>query len=165
MTATQLAAPTQGQSRRRAIAYRTATALLVTEALVGGTYDLFRLDPFFPMLAQLGYPAYLATILGTAKILAGLTVALPRLPRLKEWAYAGILINMLGAAASHIAVGNGPGDYVPPLVVAAIALISWAYRPGSRRLPGPALYPRDRGAIRGQDAERSSVRGTPRRAA
>jgi protein-S-isoprenylcysteine O-methyltransferase Ste14 len=151
MTATQLVAPVQGRLRRRAVAYWTATALLVTESLVGGTYDLFRLDPFFAMLAQLGYPAYLATILGSAKILAGLTLSLPRLPRLKEWAYAGILINMLGAAASQIAVGNGPGDYGPPLVVAVIALTSWAYRPGSRRLAGPTVQPTG-GAAMGRSA-------------
>ncbi|OIQ80577.1 hypothetical protein GALL_376680 [mine drainage metagenome] len=151
MTATQLVAPVKGHSRRRAIAYWTATVLLVTESLVGGTYDLFRLDPFFAMLAPLGYPAYLATILGSAKILAGLTLSLPRLPRLKEWAYAGILINMLGAAASQIAVGNGPGDYVPPLVFAVIALTSWAYRPGSRRLSAPTVQPTG-GAAMGRSA-------------
>lgn len=139
MSATPHVAHALTRARRPATAYWTATAVIVTESLVGGAYDLLRLDPFFPMLAQLGYPAYLATILGTAKILAGLTLALPRLPRLKEWAYAGILINMLGAAASHLAVGNGPSDYLPPLAFAAIALTSWAYRPNTRRLPGPAL--------------------------
>ena len=76
---------------------------------------MLRLDPFFPLLTQLGYPAYLATILGTAKILAGLVVAAPRLPRLKEWAYAGILINMLGATASYRRAGlfGGGGPRTP----------------------------------------------------
>jgi hypothetical protein len=95
---------------------------VVAECLIGGAADLLRLDPFFPLLAQLGYPAYLATILGTAKVLAGLAVAAPRLPRLKEWAYAGILINMLGAAASYLATGSSAGNYIPPLSFAALAL-------------------------------------------
>jgi hypothetical protein len=108
---------------------------VVAECLVGGAADVLRLDPFFPLLTQLGYPAYLATILGTAKILAGLVVAAPRLPRLKEWAYAGILINMLGAAASYLATGGAAADYIPPLTFAALALTSWALRPPERRLP------------------------------
>jgi uncharacterized membrane protein YphA (DoxX/SURF4 family) len=85
-------------------------------------------------MTRLIYPAYLATILGTAKVLAGLVVAAPRLPRMKEWAYAGILINMLGAAASYLATGSSVGNYIPPLSFAALALISWALRPPTRRL-------------------------------
>jgi uncharacterized membrane protein YphA (DoxX/SURF4 family) len=119
----------------RLVVYWVTTAIVVAECLVGGAADLLRLDPFFPLLTQLGYPAYLATILGTAKVLAGLFVAAPRLPRLKEWAYAGILINMLGAAASYLATGSSVGNYIPPLSFAALALISWALRPPTRRLP------------------------------
>jgi hypothetical protein len=129
-------APAPTTSRRTAVIYWTTTGIIVAESLVGGAFDLFRLPPFFPTLTQLGYPAYLATILGTAKILAAVTLTLPGLPRLKEWAYAGILINMLGAAASQIAVGNGLGDCLPPLLFAGIALTSWACRPAGRRLPG-----------------------------
>lgn len=127
-------APALAPTRRRLLAYWVTTAIVVTESLAGGVSDLLRLDPFFPLLAKLGYPAYLATILGTAKILAALAVAAPRLPRLKEWAYAGILINMLGAAASYLATHGGPGDYIPPLTFAALALTSWALRPPTRRL-------------------------------
>ena len=129
------AGPAPGPTRRRRVVYWVTTAVVVAECLVGGAADVLRLDPFFPLLTQLGYPAYLATILGTAKILAGLVVAAPRLPRLKEWAYAGIVINMLGAAASYLATGGGAADYIPPLSFAALALTSWALRPPERRLP------------------------------
>lgn len=122
--------------RRRTVTYWVTTGVVVAESLVGGVADLLRLDPFFSQLVQLGYPAYLATILGIAKLLAALALAAPRLPRLKEWAYAGIMINMLGAAASQVAVGNGPGDWLPPLVFAVLAMTSWALRPPSRRLGG-----------------------------
>ena len=94
--------------------------------------DLLHLPPFFPVLLDLGYPAYLATILGIAKILATLVILAPKLPRLKEWAYAGILINMVGAAASHVAVRDTPDNLIAPLALAAIALASWALRPPTR---------------------------------
>ena len=133
--------PALAPTRYRLVVYWITTAVVVAECLVGGAYDLLRLEPFFPLLTQLGYPAYLATILGAAKVMAGLVVAAPRLPRLKEWAYAGILINMLGATASYLATGNGAGSYIPPLSFAALALISWALRPPTRRLPDNPVGP------------------------
>ena len=95
--------------------------------------DLFRLPPFYPMLIDLGYPSYLSTILGTAKLAASVVLVAPRLPRLKEWAYAGVLINMTGAAASSAAEHQYAG-MIAPATFAALALVSWAIRPGSRRL-------------------------------
>lgn len=142
--------PATKTPRHRWIVYWATTAVIVAECLVGGTYDLLRLRPFFPMLAQLGYPAYLATILGVAKILAGVALAVPGFARLKEWAYAGIMINMLGAAASWIAVRHGPSDFVPPLAFGAIAFLSWVTRPPGRRL--------------GRDPDSSSVMAVARTA-
>jgi DoxX-like family len=89
------------------------------------------------MMIDLGYPSYLAGILGTAKLIAAVVIAAPRLPRLKEWAYAGVLINMIGAAASQVAAHQALTNVLPPAMFAALALLSWAWRPPSRRLPDP----------------------------
>src|SRR5262249_32725108 len=96
--------------------------------------DLFRMAPFYPMLLELGYPGYLAVILGVAKIIAGVVLLAPGLPRLKEWAYAGVVINMLGAAASHLFMHTSPADLIAPGAFAALAVVSWALRPATRRL-------------------------------
>jgi uncharacterized membrane protein YphA (DoxX/SURF4 family) len=119
---------------RQTIAYWAITAVVVGECIVGGAADLFRLAPFYPMMIALGYPAYLATILGVAKILAATVLLLPRLPRLKEWAYAGIVINMVGAAASYVGARQSAGNLIAPAMFAALALGSWALRPPARRL-------------------------------
>ncbi|WP_410791469.1 DoxX family protein [Kribbella sp. C-35] len=55
------------------------------------------------------------------------------MPRLKEWAYAGVLINMTGAAASNAAAHQYTG-MIAPAAFAVLALASWAIRPGTRRL-------------------------------
>lgn len=120
-------------------AYWVITVIVVGECLVGGAMDLARLPPFYPLLIQLGYPAYLATILGTAKIIAGVVVSAPGLPRLKEWAYSGISINMIGAGASYLAMHQSITNVIPPAVFCALALASWALRPPTRRLdPRPS---------------------------
>jgi uncharacterized membrane protein YphA (DoxX/SURF4 family) len=118
-------------------AYWVITVVVVGECVVGGAMDLARLPPFYPLLIQLGYPAYLATILGTAKIIAGVVLSAPGLPRLKEWAYAGVLINMIGAGVSYLAMHQSVTNLIPPAAFGALALASWALRPPTRRLDVP----------------------------
>jgi DoxX-like family len=130
MTAPATAAP----PRRQTIAYWAITAIVVSECVIGGATDLFRLAPFYPALIALGYPSYLATILGIAKILAATVLLVPGLPRLKEWAYAGIVINMVGAAASYLGAHLPPANIIVPAAFAGLTLGSWALRPPARRL-------------------------------
>jgi hypothetical protein len=86
-------------------------------------------------LRHLGYPAYFALILGLGKIVGAVVTVLPRLPRLKEWAYAGFFIDLTAATASRAFVGDATVDVVAPLVFLSLVIASWALRPASRRLP------------------------------
>jgi uncharacterized membrane protein YphA (DoxX/SURF4 family) len=120
----------------RTICYWLATALTAFVFLSGGVADVLR--PSFVMegMTQLGYPAYFVLILGVWKVLGGIVVLAPGLPLVKEWAYAGMLFNLTGAAASHAAVDDPPAKIATPLVILAIVAASWALRPESRALPG-----------------------------
>jgi hypothetical protein len=75
------------------------------------------------------------TILGIWKVLGAIAIVVPRYPRLKEWAYAGIFFNVTGAAASHAAAGDS-GAYgwhvLVNLALAGLVVASWALRPESR---------------------------------
>jgi deazaflavin-dependent oxidoreductase (nitroreductase family) len=119
-------------SRMRAIAYWTATLLIAAEFGVGGVMDALHLPPFSAALLQLGYPAYFGVILGVWKVLGAIVVLAPRLPRAKEWAYAGMIINLTAAVASLLAMGGGVGDVAVPLAFIGLAAVSWAARPPSR---------------------------------
>ena len=125
----------------RTIAYWSATLFIGLETLAGGLTDLahgraaLSAGPFVTdLVGQLGYPVYVLTIIGVWKVLGAITVFLPGLPRLKEWAYAGIVFELTGAAASHQLHGNSAGDILTPLAMAVVAMISWALRPPSRML-------------------------------
>ncbi|MGL4460962.1 MAG: DoxX family protein [Planctomycetia bacterium] len=121
------------------IAYWTTTALLSLAYLTGGYFDIAQPPEVAAGAAKLGYPLYFFTILGAWKLLAVIALLLPGTPRLKEWAYAGIVFNLTGASASHFAVKDGPGEVITPLVILAIALTSYATRSAARRLPGPIV--------------------------
>ena len=114
-------------------AYWTTTALLATECLVGGVMGMLQLSLFRETATDLGYPAYFMSILGVWYVSAGLVLLAPRLPRLKEWAYAGLVINYTGAAASHIWVGDGAKKLVGPAIFLGLTAASWALRPPARR--------------------------------
>ena len=66
--------------------------------------------------------------------MGALAVALPRLPRVKEWAYAGMIFDLTGAAASRAASGDGTTAVVIPLGIALIVATSWWLRPPDRVL-------------------------------
>ena len=92
-----------------------------------------QLPPFLDTATHLGYPAYFMSILGLWYVAAGLILLAPRLPRLKEWAYAGLVFNYTGAAASHIWVGDGAETLVAPVIFLCLTAASWALRPPARR--------------------------------
>jgi hypothetical protein len=56
---------------------------------------------------------------------------IPRFPRLKEWAYAGAVINYACAVASHLIVGDGITAIIAPLALLTLTVTSWALRPTS----------------------------------
>ena len=124
-------------SRGRIIAYWATTALLVFELVLGGVWDVLRVPQVRVVIDRLGYPPYFLIILGIWKLLGAVALVIPRFPRLKEWAYAGLLFDLTGAVASLLASRLiDVGTLAYPIVMTGVAVASWALRPSSRRL-GP----------------------------
>jgi hypothetical protein len=124
-----------GATKAKAIGYWVTTGLLVF-CMTGGIFELLSVKTTIDGITRLGYPSYIIPALGLGKVLAILAILWPGLPRLKEWAYAGIFFNMMGALVSHVARNDPAWTIVVSVTVAAIALASWALRPQSRRLSG-----------------------------
>ncbi|MCI0574058.1 MAG: DoxX family protein [Myxococcaceae bacterium] len=118
----------------RTAVYWAATSLVSLGMTFGGIADLARFEPNMNVIAALGYPTYFATFIGVWKLLGVLAILAPRLPRLKEWAYAGFAFNFAGAIVSHLAVGDPVHKAIAPAALLGIAFASWALRPQSRRL-------------------------------
>src|SRR5258706_9779521 len=131
----------------RAIGYWTATGLVAAAFVAGGAAELASPPAAIAGMRALGYPAYFLTILGVWKVLSAPALLAPRLPRLKEWAYAGIFFNLTGAAASHAFSGDSPGKIATPLVLLLIAAASWALRPPSRTWKTDSTLPESTQAV------------------
>jgi uncharacterized membrane protein YphA (DoxX/SURF4 family) len=97
--------------------------------------DILRVPQVRGLIERLGYPPYFLLILGTWKLLGAVALAIPKFPRLKEWAYAGVLFDLTGAVASLFASGLiNVGAMAYPIIMIGVAVASWALRPPSRRL-------------------------------
>jgi uncharacterized membrane protein YphA (DoxX/SURF4 family) len=120
------------QSRWRVVTYWISSAIIAAEFACGGVMDLLQASPFFEMLRGLGYPGYFSIILGFWKLPAAVTVLVPQLPRLKEWAYAGMFFTMIGAAMSHLAMNDPAVRLIAPVFFATLVVVSWSLRPASR---------------------------------
>ena len=85
------------------IAYWIVTGLFAAFMLFTGISDFMELPDSKALHKSLGYPEYFTLFIGTAKILGAITILLPGIPRLKEWAYAGLTFDLVGACYSAIA--------------------------------------------------------------
>ena len=85
-------------------------------------------------IKELGYPVYFLTILGVWKILGVIALLIPKFPLLKEWAYAGFFFLTTGAIFSHIGTENSINEIVPSLLLLALTVVSWYFRPADRKL-------------------------------
>ncbi len=118
----------------QAVSYWICTVLIALSFLSGGVVDLLRPPFALEGMTHLGYPAYFMIILGFWKVLGGGAILLPGFPLLQEWAYAGMIFDLTGASASHVASGDGMFHIFTPLVLAVLVVASWALRPEGRKL-------------------------------
>lgn len=118
----------------KAIGYWVCTLAIALVMLTGGVMQVMRSPTAIEGITHLGYPVHFAVLLGVWKILGAIVILLPGLALAKEWAYAGIFIDLTGASVAHAAAGDGVGNIIAPLLFAAAVAASWALRPATRTL-------------------------------
>lgn len=124
-------------TRTRKIIYWVATLWLSLGLAATGIAQLIGADGQggADMMAKLGYPGYLMPLLGVWKLLAVITLLIPKFYLLKEWAYAGIFFLMSGAIYSHVAAHDAAVEILPGSLLLGLAVVSWYLRPESRNIP------------------------------
>jgi uncharacterized membrane protein YphA (DoxX/SURF4 family) len=121
-------------SKKKKILYWFFTCWLALGMVSTGVVQLMRMKEEVENITALGYPVYFLTVIGVWKLLGVVAVLVPRLPLLKEWAYAGFFFTMTGAAISHLASGSPMSKLFPSLLLLALTIISWALRPVDRKV-------------------------------
>jgi hypothetical protein len=126
-------------TRSKKVFYWVSTGFAALALTAAGAANVMRAPQVVATMSHLGYPPYVATILGTWKVLGVLAILAPGFSRLKEWAYAGFFFDLTGAAISHAASGDAVGVVIVPLVLLVAVMASWALQPARGAFVAPKL--------------------------
>jgi len=106
--------------------YWVITILFLAFMLFGAISELMQTEGSQKVLSSLHYPVYLNYILGIAKVIGAIVLLQSPLKTIKEWAYAGFTIDIVGAAASTYFV-EGIAPAIITLVFLAPLLLSYYF--------------------------------------
>lgn len=124
--------------RRNRIVYWVLTLLMFVPGTLGAFAEAFTNGPasIVKIMLALSFPLYVMKILGVFKIFGGIAILTGKLPRMKEWAYAGFSIEFLGATAAHVITGDRAYALFPFsfFVILVIAYLLW-HRTAATPLP------------------------------
>jgi uncharacterized membrane protein YphA (DoxX/SURF4 family) len=116
---------------KRKIVYWSATGLVAIVALLGGFSYVTNAAGAIENFRHVGYPQQLRVLLGIAKLAGAIVLLLPRLPTLKEWAYAGFTFTWIAATVAHYLAADGKS--LLPVALLALLAVSYVTRPANRR--------------------------------
>lgn len=92
--------------KKNKILFWIFTGILTLLLGAGSVFDAISAPEAIKNVTGLGYPAYIVPFLGVAKIAGLIAILIPGYHRIKEWAYAGLTFDLVGATYSMIATGE-----------------------------------------------------------
>ncbi len=116
----------------RKVCYWVSTGLLAALSVFAAFTYLSGSPQAVQGFAHVGYPQQLRIILGIAKLLGAITLVVPGLPKLKEWAYAGFTFAWISACVAHYLAKDGPKAFMP-LILLVLLVVSYVTRPSNRQ--------------------------------
>ena len=140
---------------KRSIAYWATTALVGAATLTAAFSYLTAAPEALENFRHVGYPQQLRVLLGIGKLAGAIVLVLPRLPALKEWAYAGFTFMWIAAVVAHYLAGDGALSLLPVVLLGALA-VSYVTRSASRGGSAKAIARSSHQSGDGEDTRESS---------
>ena len=122
----------------RTIAYWVTTGVVTIVPLLAAFSYLTSSPQAVENFRHVGYPQQLRVLLGVAKLAGAIVLLLPRLPMLKEWAYAGFTFMWIAASVAHYLAGDKP-LFLLPVALIAVLSVSYVTRSSDRRVSADAM--------------------------
>lgn len=107
------------------IIYWTSTGLFGAFMLSTAIPNILQTQEWVNIFNLLDYPQYMLPFIGVAKLLGITTLLIPGFPRLKEWAYAGLFFDLVGAVYTGLYVGGFHPQMLTMLVPFALGTVSY----------------------------------------
>ena len=96
--------------------YWTTTILFSLFMLMAGVTEAIQHESGLEIMKHLGYPSHVLIVIGIGKILAAIALLQNRFRTIKEWAYAGLTFNFIGAFAARLDANDSVGLIISPLL-------------------------------------------------
>lgn len=126
--------------KRTKILYWVFTILFGGFMLMSAIPDIILTKQAVDIFNMLKYPLYISPFLGIAKTLGVIALFIPGYPRLKEWAYAGLMYDLAGATYSIYSINPAPASWLPMLPSIIIGILSYIfYHKRAKLLNQPAV--------------------------
>lgn len=113
--------------KKTKIIYWITTILFAGLMIFSSIPDVMMEAETVKFITRLGYPEYFIFFIGVAKLLGCLAILVPGFPRIREWAYAGLFFDLIGAAYSNIMVDGFQPGMVVMLVFFGLGIASYVY--------------------------------------
>ena len=113
--------------KRINVIYWILTGLFAFVMFGSAVPDVLMVDMAKQGFKEIQLPAYLLPFVGIAKMLGVIAILIPGNPRLKEWAYAGLIFDLLGATYAIAASGKTPENWAPIVLFIALGFGSYIY--------------------------------------
>lgn len=111
--------------KRIRIFYWITTGLFLLLMLFSSISSLASPDKSEAFFKTLNMPFYLISFLSIAKLLGVIAILVPGYPRIKEWAYAGLIFDLIGAMYCNYASGKMTGEWLPIIFFIALGFVSY----------------------------------------
>jgi uncharacterized membrane protein YphA (DoxX/SURF4 family) len=111
--------------KKNKILYWSITGLFSVFMLFSSIPDILCVPEAVAFMNHLGYPNYFIPFIGVAKVLGVIAILIPGYPRIKEWAYAGLAYDLIGAIYSVLATDGFQPQMLIMLLPIAFLVISY----------------------------------------
>jgi uncharacterized membrane protein YphA (DoxX/SURF4 family) len=124
-------------SKRITYLYWTLLILLALLFALSGFWEITKNPLTYQKALKMGYPPYFIITLGIAKICGAIALLMPRIRKLKEWAFAGFTFDVIFAFVSGVAI-NSSADCIKAGI--AFCTLAITYLLFLRNTNPPTIY-------------------------
>ncbi len=113
--------------KRTKIVYWLITIVFAAFMIFTALPDIVLSPDAKKFINDLGYPDYFIRFIGVAKVLGSIAIVIPGKWRIKEWAYAGLIFDLIAALYSVIQVYGVRPEHALILLPLLVGLLSYFY--------------------------------------
>jgi uncharacterized membrane protein YphA (DoxX/SURF4 family) len=113
--------------KKTKIIYWTTTLLFAAFMIFSAIPDILMMADAKEYIKHLGYPDYFIPFIGVAKLLGSIAILIPNFKKIKEWAYAGLFFDLIGAVYSILMLDGFQAGMFVMIPVFGIAICSYIY--------------------------------------